>query len=150
MCQTGRHRRRLRPPLHRFRLNHTERCCLTGGGRAGGGGHDSQEGAARQTPISRAASYFGHKVVPHAQLGWNELLPVRGPVCGNRRWGGRALLHRASRDQHPHVEPASVSIHILCWRSYRGWKRQFKICVPHSASADTASLKGSSEREIQN
>lgn len=34
VCQKGRHHRHLHPPLHRFRLNHTERCCLTGAERA--------------------------------------------------------------------------------------------------------------------
>lgn len=59
--------------------------------------------------------YFGHKVIPHAQLWGNELLPVCGSLHGNRRRGGRRLLYRASRNQHPHVEPTSVSIHILRW-----------------------------------
>lgn len=60
-------------------------------------------------------SYFGHKIIPHAQLWGNELLPVCGPFCGNWRRGGRRLLYRAPRNQHPHVEPTSVSIHILRW-----------------------------------
>lgn len=59
--------------------------------------------------------YFSHKVVPHAQLWRNELLPVCGSLCGHRRRGGRGVLYRAPRNQHPHVEPTSVSIHILCW-----------------------------------
>lgn len=69
-------------------------------------------------------AYFGHKIVPHAQLRGNELLPVGGSLCGQRRWSSRCLLHRASRNQHPHVESASVSVPILCCR-LRGssWRR---------------------------
>lgn len=59
--------------------------------------------------------YFGHKVVPHAQLRGNELFPVCGSLCGHRRRGSWRLLHRAPRNQHPHVEPTSVSIYILRW-----------------------------------
>lgn len=65
--------------------------------------------------LTALLSYFGHKIVPHAQLWGNELLPVGGSFNGNRRWRGRCLLYRASRNQHPHVESASVSVHILCW-----------------------------------
>lgn len=135
VCQKGRRHPRLRHPLHRSRLNHTERCCLTGAGRAEGGKPRSGK-SHDETPTSWALPYFGHKVVPHAQLWWDKLLPVRGSVCGNRRWRGRAFLHRASWDQHPHVEPTSVSIHILCWWNYRGAETVFfkhdKICLQHS------------------
>ena len=57
--------------------------------------------------------YLGHKEVPHAELGRYELLPVGGPLNGHWWWGGRCLLDGTSRHQHPHVEPAPLSVHIL-------------------------------------
>lgn len=69
--------------------------------------------------------YLGHKVVPHAQLGRNELLPVGGSLCGHRRGGRWRFLHRASRNEHPHVEPTSVSVPILrCGLRGSNWGRR--------------------------
>lgn len=82
--------------------------------------------------------YFGHKVVPHAQLWRDEFLPVGGPLCGNRRWGGGRLLYGASRNQHPHVESTPVSVNVLCWglggSRYREQRKEQMASFKHGNS----------------
>lgn len=144
-CPRGRRRRRPRRPLRRSRPSRTERCCPTAAGRAVGGGRGvtntthsellSFLEAASAVSLSLSLSYLGHKVVPHAELGGDELLPVRGSLGGHGGRRGRRLLHRASGNQHPHVEPAPVAVHVLS-RGLRGggWVGQ-RRCVPSKTAS---------------
>lgn len=88
--------------------------------------------------------YFGHKVVPHAQLWWNELLPVCRSLGGHRRWGGWGLFYRASRNKHPHVEPTSVSVHILRWGlsgSHWGGGKNKEMVSSNTMNSDKVNLQ---------
>lgn len=113
--------------------------------------------------LTALLSYFGHKIVPHAQLWGNELLPVGGSFSRNRRWRGRCLLYRASRNQHPHVESASVSVHILCWglrgshcsrrrngifQTQDNLKRGLQCAAFYTKAEDQHHFKSKKEKEI--
>lgn len=135
-CQRGMHHHRLHHPQRRFRLSHTERCCLTAVGKAERkeimkiDNKQKKQQIERKRNKSRAlqtvshrnkrsvllVSHFSYKVVPHAELWRNELLSVGGSLRGHGRRSSWRLLYGASWNQHPHVESAPVAIYILCWR----------------------------------
>lgn len=125
-CPRGRRRRRHRRPRRRSRPSRTERCCLTAAGRAA---REEAAQCVRRVSTSTAAAspqthrmsnlrllrlaHLGHKVVPHAELRRDELLPVRGSLHGDGGRSRRRLLHGSTGNQHPHVEPAPVAVHVL-------------------------------------